>query len=588
MWDLSCPDWEERIREGRSLLPSLPLFQDEADLAVEFFKHLRLPDVPGMPTMGEACGEWFLEIVAALFGSRDPETNQRYIEEIFALVGKKNSKTTYSAGLMLTALLMNQRPLGEFMFVGPTQAISDLAFSQASGMVRADPQLEARFHVKDHIKEVEDRLNGAKLKIKTFALDILTGPRPVGVMLDELHLLGKNPSTAKVLRQLRGGRQANPEGFMIITTTQSDEPPAGAFRTELMAARAVRDGRIKGGVLLPILYEFPTDIAKNESRWGDVSVWPMVMPNLGRSLRIDSLRRDWETESEKGITEKAIWASQHLNVEIGIALQTDRWRGADFWERRTEPGLTLESLIERCEVATVGIDGGGLDDLLGLAVIGRERVTRRWLVWVRAWAARSVLELRKDIAPRLLDFEKQGDLRLVDDGSREDVSEVADIVEQLDQAGLLPEKLAIGVDIAGITDIVDELAARGFDATEDGNGRVVGIQQGWRLTNMIKTCERRLASGEIVHADQPIMAWCVGNAKIEARGNAVTITKQVSGSAKIDPLMAKLNAAELMSRNPKAAPTSLYDDPEAWTSEKPSPDAQPSAASGFDFGDDED
>ena len=51
------------------------------------------------------------------------------------------------------------------------------------------------------------------------------------------------------------------------------------------------------------------------------------------------------------------------------------------------------------------------------------------------------------------------------------------------------------------------------------------------------------------------MAWAVSNARVEPKGNAIVITKQASGTAKIDPLMAAFNAVAWMSANPCNVPT---------------------------------
>ncbi len=50
-----------------------------------------------------------------------------------------------------------------------------------------------------------------------------------------------------------------------------------------------------------------------------------------------------------------------------------------------------------------------------------------------------------------------------------------------------------------------------------------------------------------------MMSWCAGNAKIQLTGNGYIVTKQLSGSAKIDPLMAAFNAAGVMRTNPQSS-----------------------------------
>jgi phage terminase large subunit-like protein len=51
------------------------------------------------------------------------------------------------------------------------------------------------------------------------------------------------------------------------------------------------------------------------------------------------------------------YASQHFNVDRQL-LRGDRWAGSEFWDKQTDPTLTLEALIERSEIIVLGLDGG--------------------------------------------------------------------------------------------------------------------------------------------------------------------------------------------------------------------------------------
>jgi phage terminase large subunit-like protein len=551
MWDLSCPDWEDRLREGLSLIPDLPLNQAEANLGLAFFDELRLPDVPDLPKMREACGPWFRDIVRVAFGSWFPEQQTRQIKEIFAMLPKGQSKTTYVAGLLIAILLMNKRPRAEALFIGPTQKISDNAYGKAVGMIEASPELKRRFLVRDHIKTIEDLVTHAELRVKTFAPNVLTGTILIAAMLDEIHLLGRDKNAEKVLLQIRGGVEKTPEGLLVMTTTQSDVVPCGVFRDELTNARKIRDGRFRGEAvrpLLPVIYEFPRDIATDPTKWQAPENWPLVMPNLGRSAQLDSLVALWNSEKEKSQQATRVWASQYLNIEMGVGMPTDGWPGADFWDQATDKTLTFEELLRRSEVIVVGVDGGGLDDLFGLSLIGREKETKRWLSWSHAWCHRGVLMRRKSIAAELEGFADDEDLTIVDD-KLDDVTAIIAKIERIKDAGLLA---CVAIDSEGpYGEFVDALAEIGI--TEE-DGKIVGIGQGYKLMNAIKTTERKLANGTLLHAPSRLMDWCVGNVRIEPTATAIRATKQNAGDAKIDPWCALMDAATVMLKNPSAAP----------------------------------
>lgn len=550
----ACPDWWEKIQRGEPPMANVPFNEVRAAKALAFFNRLRLPDVPSNPPLSEACGDWFRDIVVAFLASEDPDTKQRLVWELLCMVPKKNSKTTYVAALGLTALFMEEAPNRQMLIVAPSQNISERCFDQAQGMIRLDDRLDAIFKVQDHLKCITRRKTGTQLDVKTFDTKIVVGEIPILTIIDELHELGKRAKAQAVMQQIRGGGITMQGGQVLMITTQSDETPAGIWKAELDKARAVRDGN--GGanpILLPVLYEFPPAQQRDEKYWSDQRNWHMVLPNLGKSIDPARLIADYENNGTVSKEAKQIWVSQHLNIEIGVGLSAG-WVGAQYWDGATEAGLTLDELIARSEVAVMGIDGGGLDDLFGVAVLGRCRETQRWLHWGHAWAHPEVLDLRKEIAPRLQDFAETGDLTLLDnDDPTGDVRGVADVAEKLLEAGLLPEDDAIGVDTTNSAAIQHQMFRRGITFEQ-----IVVVGQDWRLSPALWGMERMLKQGTFVHCGQPLMAWAVGNAKPEQKGSAVRVTKEIAGKAKIDPFISALDAFMLMLRDPIAADSKAF------------------------------
>ncbi|HDS1791553.1 terminase large subunit [Pseudomonas putida] len=539
-WTTACPDWERRLVRRQSIIPP-PIFVEEAERAVQIFKELKVPDLPGKPRMADCCDEWVLDFVRAIFGGYDSETGKQLIREFGLLISKKNTKSTIAAGIMLTALILCWREEEEHLILAPTREVADNAFKPAAAMVRADEELSAMFHVQDHIRTITDRTTKNSLKVVAADTDTVSGKKSGKVLVDELWVFGKKPGAEAMFMEALGGQVSRDEGWVIYLTTQSDEPPAGVFKERLQYWRDIRDGVIEDRKTLGILYEFPKSMVQDKSYLEPENFY-ITNPNLGRSVSAEWLQDELRKKQNAGDGSLQKFLAKHLNIEIGLNLRSDRWTGADFWKVQADASLSLQALLEQSEVVTVGIDGGGLDDLLGLTVLGRKSGSDVWLSCSLAWAHPIALDRRKSEESKYRDFERDGDLVIIEELPG-DVAAVADVVEMIDGTGLLA---GVGMDPEKTHKVMlEELLKRKIDEKI-----IFGIPQGWKLVGAISIAERRLAERKLFHADQPLMDWCVGNARIESRANSVLITKQASGTAKIDPVMALLNAVSLMATNP--------------------------------------
>lgn len=560
-WSTALPDWEKRIVAGESLMPCKPLNQDVADIALKIFDSLILVDMIGSPAAGDVTREWAREFIAAIFGAYNTESKERLITEFFLLISKKNTKSTLAAGIMMIALVLNERFSASLAIIAPTKEVANASYGPASDMISADPELAAMFNVSPHTRTITHLGTNATLKVYAAESDTLGGSKFSYVLIDELWLFGKRANAASMLREATGGLASRPEGFVVYLSTMPDEQPAGIFKQKLDYARAVRDGKVVDPQFLGLLYEFPQKYIDDEL-YLNPDNWYITNPNLGASVSVKFLEREFKKAEDEGKEELQDFTAKHLNVQIGISLRANRWAAAEFWEAAKAPKpFTLDELIEASEVITVGIDGGGLDDLLGFAAIGRlpnvlreytDSITNQkvqvkpWWVWTRAWCHTIALERRMSIAPMLKGFEKDGDLIIVKNIGDES-EQVAQLCKQIHDSGKLD---SIGLDPLGIGTLIEELTA--VEIPED---KLIGVSQGFKMAGYIKTSENKIARKHLLHADQDMMAWCVGNSRTVVRGSGTMISKAESGTAKIDPVIGMLNGVALMSLNPEAPNT---------------------------------
>lgn len=540
-WKTSCVDWEERIVRGDSLIVSPPLYPELADEAWRICSQLRLKDLGGL-TIGETARPWLRDLVRTIFGAENPE-GRRLINEFFLMVSKKNAKSTIAAAIMLTALLMNWRESAELLILSPTVEVANNSYGPISDFIKQDDELGVLLKVRDYHRLVTHNETGAFLKVVAADEATVTGKKASFVFVDELHEFGKKARASNMLLEATGGLTSRPEGFVIYATTQSEEPPAGEFKAKLEYARNVRDGKLIDLKFLPIIYEFPQHMLKAEAH-KDLANAYVTNPNWGASVDIERIQQLYGQAQEKGEKGLKEFFAKHLNVEVGMNLRSDRWTGADFWQQNANKNINRKHILDRCEVITIGVDGGGLDDLLGLAVNGRVKGSRKCLLWNHAWVHPIGIDRRKSEESKYRDFEKDGDLTVVERPGQ-DVEELAAIALEIYEAGLLDR---IGLDPERTHKVV-------FKALIDAGipeELIIGISQGWKLTGSMAVAERMLQSGELQHSGSAMMAWSIGNAKVVPSGNAVLITKQASGTGKIDPVMATLNSVTLMSLNPDA------------------------------------
>jgi hypothetical protein len=168
--------------------------------------------------------------------------------------------------------------------------------------------------------------------------------------------------------------------------------------------------------LLPVMWEFPQELQRDKGYWRDSRNWKPLLPNLGRSIDPQRLIDDYRNNGIATDEAEQIWASQHLNIEIGVGIGDERLGavriiGTMQAESRRSPSRIFSRVAK---LRPSAVDVGGIDDLSGS---GCHRPRKDHAAMAAAGIKRGASPQRasgfaKISRQRLLDCQKEGSLTI--------------------------------------------------------------------------------------------------------------------------------------------------------------------------------
>lgn len=565
----AVPGWARKLQQGKSILPDprrLPFWHEsQADAGWGMFGGFKLTDVPGAPEVGPISPPWIRDLVRYWMGCADPKTGARSVQEMLLLTSKKSTKTSSMALLTLAQFVSTRKPNSQAIIVAPTLNVADMAFRLIQGAIETTPGLKECYKILEANKEVKDVRPGWNTQLKVAAADlgVLVGTKAEFIMLDEVHVLAAKNGAQYLMEHVRGARAAQPSASCIICTTHPHEPQPGLWEEMLGAYRKIRDNESDTRRLF-VSYEFPKSFYKPK-KYLKPKYWHMVNPSIGYSTHLEDMISDRNAAVDEGPASVQSFDNQRLNVDPAEVATMSTWSGTDSWDEaiHEDPSLGdptikgLNALLRYSEVVVIGIDGGGLYDLLSLYVIGREPNRERWLGWGHSWIHEGVKHKRPafwDVAQR---FEALGELTVVDygkvvPGTKRSINlwELSQLVSYIHASGRMLEKGSVGIDPGGLPVLADCLHDPTMALPLPAH-KVLRIPQGTALAPTIEGLGQRVLQGNFVHGGQRIMSWAVRNVQCIPTANSFKVEK-ASGDEKrkIDPFIAMANAARLLEVSP--------------------------------------
>lgn len=493
-------------------------------------------------------------ILACVFGWRRKDNGFRRFTTVYEELARKNAKSTKTAGVSLYCLCCEGEVGPQVLTAATTFDQAKKVFHPAKRMVEKTPDLQEAFSVTAWAKSITCADNGGYMQPIHAKSKTQDGHNPHLVTMDELHA-HEDRGLFDVMKSSQGQR-INPLFWMITTAGFNLEGICFEQRTFAMK---VLLGEVEADHVFGIIYTLDRAIDYSPPRKADddpldeanwIKANPLLASRESASLR-NELRRQAINFAATGTGD---FLTKHMNMWLGAA---QAWLNSAAWAKRANPHLRLKDF--KGLECSLGADLSDKDDITAVhlaALDGDDRLLLKSWFFVPEEALKRTSQADRDNVEL---YKKWRDARklIVTPGDMVDQRRVRRHIARVFKA--------LGARRVTFDQWGSQIIASQLNEDLSSPDQPVAFimnKSAANVTPAAKEIEARVrAKGELlVHDDNPVMNWMVGNAVVDRRVNGSLLPKKPKAMSrqKIDGVDSMINAvASLVMAVPEPASSTV-------------------------------
>lgn len=297
--------------------------------------------------------------IGSIFGWKNDDGSRRF-RQVYEEIAKGAGKSPKAAGVGLYLFCADDEAAAEVYFAGPTKDQAQICFRDAVGFVERDEELSTAIRPRGE-NPVEELFYGETQSfLRPISADARkkSGYRPSGVVIDELHELGRNEDLIHMLRAGFKFRR-NPLLFMITNSGFDRQTVCWRYHEHAIKVAA-------GVETDDSFFSFVCELDKGDDPLKDEKCWPKTNPLLGVTVSKHYIRNEIRQSRASGQINKCL----RLNFCVWTGAESS-WIAPSVWDQALYDYTPAHIEAMRGRKCIGGLDLSTKRDLTALTLLFR-------------------------------------------------------------------------------------------------------------------------------------------------------------------------------------------------------------------------